>query len=45
MNNWQITGYIIPFIMLIGFGILCYSTLYPKGYKYHKEFWAELDKK
>ena len=45
MTHYEIISIIAALIMLIGFIFLGYSTLYPKGYKDHKELWAELNKK
>lgn len=41
MNHYEIISVIGAFIMLIGFIVLGYSTLYPLGYKYHKNLYTE----
>jgi len=41
MTHYEIISIIGLFIMFFGFIFLGYSTLYPKGYKYHKKLWSE----
>jgi len=45
MTYQEIIGITVIFIMFLGFAFISYSTLYPKGYKYHKKLWSEIDNK